>query len=251
MRSRITANLSSLALLAATWEILGRSFDTILVPPLSRVLEAWLRLLHGGDLVQNLIASLGTLAAGYLLALVLGVIVGALMGRFEKVEHALDLYVNALMASPTIAFIPALILWFGLGVESRVAVVFLFSFFVIAINTMTGVKYVDPDLLQMARSFGARETTLFFKVALPAALPMVMAGLRLGMGRAVKGMITGEMLLALSGMGAMVMQYGSAFATDALYAVILTILALAMVSMQAVQLLDRYLTRWKVEVAIE
>jgi NitT/TauT family transport system permease protein len=251
VRSRVATSLASLLALAATWEVLGRSLDTILIPPLSQVLAAWLRLLEKGDLLQNLIASLGTLVAGYLLAVVFGVIVGALMGRFEKVEHALDLYVNALMASPTIAFIPALILWFGLGVESRIAVVFLFSFFVIAINTMTGIKYVDPDLLQMARSFGAREGTLFFKVALPAALPTVMAGLRLGMGRAVKGMITGEMLLALTGMGAMVMQYGSAFATDALYAVILTILVLAMLAMQAVQLLDRRLTRWKVEVAIE
>ena len=155
----------------------------------------------------------------------LGVIVGLLMGRFREVEHFLDLYINALMSAPMTAFVPVLILWFGLGVESRIAVVFLFAFFVIVINTMTGVKQVDRTFLEMARSFGAKETEIFFKIILPAAMPAIMAGVRLGMGRAVKGMVTAEMLLTLTGIGAMIMQYGSAFATDALFAVILTILS--------------------------
>jgi ABC-type nitrate/sulfonate/bicarbonate transport system permease component len=103
----------------------------------------------------------------------------------------------------------------------------------------------------MARSFGAREREIFFKIILPAAMPAIMAGVRLGMGRAVKGMVTAEMLLTLTGIGAMVMQYGSAFATDSLFAVILTILLLAMITMQAVQWVDRRLTGWKAEIAIE
>jgi len=103
----------------------------------------------------------------------------------------------------------------------------------------------------MARSFGAREIDVFFKIILPAAMPAIMAGVRLGMGRAVKGMVTAEMLLTLTGIGALVMQYGSAFATDALFAVILTILIIAMITMKLVQLVDRRLTGWKAEIAIE
>jgi NitT/TauT family transport system permease protein len=173
------------------------------------------------------------------------------MGRFRAVEHFLDLYVNALMSAPMTAFVPVLILWFGLGVESRIAVVFLFAVFVIIINTMTGVKQVDTILVEMARSFGAREREVFFKIMLPAALPAIMAGLRLGVGRAVKGMVTAEMLLTLTGIGAMIMQYGSAFATDSLFAVVITILLVALAAMKAVQWLDRRLTGWKAEIAIE
>jgi len=248
---RLTANLASILTFAIIWEVLGNSLQTILIPPLSQVGSAWLRLVKTGGLLENLLVSLGTLAVGFLLAVLLGVAMGVLMGRFREVEHLLDLYVNALMASPTIAFIPVLILWFGLGVQSRIAVVFLFSFFVIAVNTQTGVKHADLALVEMARSFGAKEWQLFYKVELPAALPMIMAGLRLGIGRAVKGMVTGEMLLALTGMGAMIMQYGSAFATDALFAVILTVLGVALIAMKLVQALDRRLTSWKVEIAVE
>jgi NitT/TauT family transport system permease protein len=237
--------------LAALWELAGRMMDTTLIPPLSKIASAWLRLLMNGKLIENLAMSLWTLVSGFLLAVVLGVIIGVLMGRFRQVEHFLDLYINALMSAPMTAFVPLLIMWFGLGVESRIAVVFLFAFFVIVINTMTGVKQVDRIFVEMARSFGAKELEVFFKVVLPAAMPAIMAGVSIGMGRAVKGMVTAEMLLTLTGIGGMIMQYGSAFATDALFAVILTILIVAMIAMKLVKIVDRRLTGWKAEIAIE
>lgn len=251
MNSRLGPNVLSILSLAVLWEVAGRIMNSTLIPPLSRIIAAWWKLLASGKLAANLTMSLGTLAAGFFLAVFIGIIIGLLMGRFRAVEHFLDLYVNALMSAPTTAFVPVLIMWFGLGVESRIAVVFLFAVFVIIINTMTGVKQVDSVLVEMARSFGAREREIFFKIILPAAMPAIMAGVRLGMGRAVKGMVTGEMLLTLTGIGAMIMQYGSAFATDSLFAVILTILILAMITMRAVQWLDRRLTGWKAEIAIE
>jgi NitT/TauT family transport system permease protein len=251
LNSRLSTNIISIVILAILWEIAGRTLGSILIPPLSKICSAWLRLLMSGKLLSNLMMSLGTLIAGFFLAVIVGIIIGLLMGRFREVEHFLDLYINALMSAPMTAFIPVLILWFGLGVESRIAVVFLFAVFVIIINTMTGVKQVDRTFLEMARSFGAKETEVFFKIILPAAMPAIMAGVRLGMGRAVKGMVTAEMLLTLTGIGAMIMQYGSAFATDSLFAVILTILLLAMITMQAVQWVDRRLTGWKAEIAIE
>jgi NitT/TauT family transport system permease protein len=251
MNRRLAFNLLSISSLAIVWEILGRTLQTILIPPVSQIGGAWLHLITNGGLLENLALSLGTLVVGFLLALILGVAIGVLMGTFEQVEHCLDLYINGLMASPTIAFIPVLILWFGLGVQSRIAVVFLFSFFVIAVNTMTGIKYVDSTLVEMSRSFGAKGWELCYKVQLPAALPMIMAGVKLGMGRAVKGMVTGEVILALSGTGAMIMQYGSAFATDALFAIIFTILLVALIAMKIVEAIDRHFTGWKTEIAVE
>lgn len=244
-------NVLSIATLAVLWEVAGRLMDTTLIPPLSNIASAWLRLLMNGKLLENLVMSLWTLAAGFFLAVILGVIIGVLMGRFRPVEHFLDLYINALMSAPMTAFVPLLIMWFGLGVESRIAVVFLFAFFVIVINTMTGVKQVDRIFVEMARSFGAKELEVFFKVVLPAAMPAIMAGVSIGMGRAVKGIVTAEMLLTLTGIGGMIMQYGSAFATDALFAVILTILMVAMIAMKLVKIVDRRLTGWKAEIAIE
>ncbi|HJU61137.1 MAG TPA: ABC transporter permease [Candidatus Binatia bacterium] len=251
MKHRLGVNILSIITLALLWEIAGRMMDSTLIPPLSKIASAWLRLLMNGKLLENLAMSLWTLAAGFLLAVTLGVIIGVLMGRFSQVEHFLDLYINALMSAPMTAFVPLLIMWFGLGVQSRIAVVFLFAFFVIVINTMTGVKQVDRIFVEMARSFGAKELEVFFKVVLPAAMPAIMAGISIGMGRAVKGMVTAEMLLTLTGVGGMIMQYGSAFATDALFAVILTILMVAMIAMQLVKILDRRLTGWKAEIAIE
>jgi NitT/TauT family transport system permease protein len=251
LKHRLGVNILSIVTFALLWEVVGRMMDTTLIPPLSKIASAWLRLLMNGKLLENLAMSLWTLAAGFLLAVTLGLIVGVLMGRFRQVEHFLDLYINALMSAPMTAFVPLLIMWFGLGVQSRIAVVFLFAFFVIVINTMTGVKQVDRIFVEMARSFGAKELEVFVKVVLPAAMPAIMAGISIGMGRAVKGMVTAEMLLTLTGVGGMIMQYGSAFATDALFAVILTILMVAMIAMQLVKIVDRHLTGWKAEIAIE
>ena len=251
MNSRFSTNVLSVFSLAVLWETAGRAMDSTLIPPLTQIGAAWWKLLSSGKLLANLGMSLTTLAIGFCLAAFIGVVLGVLMGRFRAIEHFFDLYVNALMSAPTTAFVPVLILWFGLGMESRIAVVFLFAIFVIVINTMTGVKQVDTVLVEMARSFGAREREIFFKIVLPAALPAIMAGLRLGMGRAVKGMVTAEMLLTLTGIGAMIMQYGSSFATDSLFAVILTILLVALLSMKAVHWIDRRLTGWKAEIAIE
>ena len=143
MNSRFGTNVISILSLAVLWEVTGRIMDSTLIPPLSRIGAAWWKLLASGKLAANLTLSLTTLAAGFFLAVAIGIIIGLLMGRFRAVEHFLDLYVNVLMSAPTTAFVPVLIMWFGLGVESRIAVVFLFAVFVIIINTMTGVKQVD------------------------------------------------------------------------------------------------------------
>jgi len=237
--------LLSLCTLIATWEIAGRTGNARLLPPVSKVMSAWLDLLLTGQLFQALGVSLQALTLGFILSVLFGVPLGLLMGRYRRLEAFLDIYMTALLTVPMISFIPFLVIAFGLGLQSRIWIVFLFAFVIIAINTTAGVRNVDPTLTEMAKSFGAKESELFVKIILPAALPMIMAGIRLGMGRAVLGMVTSEMILAVVGFGAMLMTFGASFNSPALFATLLTIVLLAVALLALIQYLDRRLTPWR------
>ena len=240
-----TLRLLSLITLTAAWEIAGRTGNARLLPSVSKVMSAWLDLLLTGQLFQALGVSLQALTLGFILSVLFGVPLGLLMGRYRRLEAFLDIYMTALLTVPMISFIPFLVIAFGLGLHSRVWIVFLFAFVIIAINTTAGVRNVDPTLTEMAKSFGAKESELFMKIILPAALPMIMAGIRLGMGRAVLGMVTSEMILAVVGFGAMLMTFGASFNSPALFATLLTIVLLAVTLLALIQYLDRRLTPWR------
>jgi ABC-type nitrate/sulfonate/bicarbonate transport system permease component len=245
---RRTLRAISLITLGLLWEILGRTQNAHLLPPLSKIFSAWIELLISGQLIHALLVSLQALVLGFLLSVGLGVPLGLIMGRYRKLESFLDIYMTALLAVPMISFIPFLVIAFGLGLQSRVWIVFLFAFVIITINTAAGVRNVDPTLTEMARSFGARESELFLKVILPAALPMIMAGIRLGMGRAILGMVTSEMILSAVGFGVMLMTFGASFNSPALFATILTIVLLAVGLLALIQYLDRRLMPWRMAV---
>lgn len=240
-----TLRILSLITVGLAWELAGRAGKANLLPPLSKVMSAWIELLSSGQLFQALGVSLQALTIGFLLSVLFGIPLGLLMGRYRRLESFLDIYMTALLAVPMISFIPFLVIAFGLGLHSRVWIVFLFAFVIIAINTTAGVRNVDANLTEMARSFGAREGEVFVKVILPAALPMIMAGIRLGMGRAVLGMVTSEMILAVVGFGAMLMTFGASFNTPALFATLLTIVLLAVALLAFVQYLDRRFSPWR------
>lgn len=237
--------LLSLITLTAAWEIAGRTGNARLLPPASKVMSVWFDLLLTGQLFHALSVSLQALTLGFLLSVLFGVPLGLLMGRYRRLESFLDIYMTALLTVPMISFIPFLVIAFGLGLQSRIWIVFLFAFVIIAINTTAGVRNVDPTLTEMAKSFGAKESELFMKIILPAALPMIMAGIRLGMGRAVLGMVTSEMILAVVGFGAMLMTFGASFNSPALFATLLTIVLLAVALLALIQYLDRRLTPWR------
>ncbi len=240
-----TLRLLSLLTLGGLWEIAGRTGNARLLPPLSKVLTAWFDLIVSGQIFQALSISLQALAIGFTLSVLFGVPLGLLMGRYRRLAAFLDFYMTVLLTVPMISFIPFLVIAFGLGLHSRVWIVFLFAFVIITINTTAGVRNVDPTLTEMAKSFGARENELFVKIILPAALPMIMAGIRLGMGRAVLGMVTSEMILAVVGFGAMLMTFSASFNSAALFATILTIVLLAMALLALIQYLDRRWTPWR------
>jgi NitT/TauT family transport system permease protein len=231
--------------LVIAWEIVGRLDVSMFVPPLSRVAAKWWQLAVDGTLARAASSSLLSLVKGFVPAAMLGVLVGLAMGRFTVVRHLLDGWVNALMSAPLSALVPVLIALFGVRDTVVAASVFMFSFFVIVVNTLTGVRGTDRSLVDMARAFGAGELALFGRIYLPAALPTVMLGLRLGIVQAVKGMVVGEMLISLVGLGERLIYYGNTFLITELYAVILSVLALAVLAAQLAQAADRALVRWK------
>jgi NitT/TauT family transport system permease protein len=166
------------------------------------------------------------------------------MGRSRRVECALDAVLVGMLASPKLLFIPVLYAFFGVSRNAQIAVIFLSGVFVIAANTMSAIQTVDRTLVEMARAFGASRRQLFWKVLLPGSLPLTMAGLRLGMGRSITGMITGEMFITMFGLGAELRRYGSRFDAAAVFAILLVVVAVALVCIQGVRAAERRLMRW-------
>lgn len=238
-------DLAAIAGLLVVWEAVGRLDVSLFVPPVSRVVAAWWGLLADGTLPAAAASSLRSLVKGFVPAAVLGVAVGLAMGRFAVVRHLLDGWVNALMSAPLSALVPVLIALFGIRDTVVAATVFMFAFFVIVVNTMTGVRGTERSLVEMARVFGAGEAALFRRVYLPSALPATMLGLRLGAVQAVKGMVVGEMLISLVGLGERIIYYGNTFLVTELYAVILSVLIVALLIAQLAQALDRALVPWR------
>ncbi len=228
----------------ALWELLARLLNFPFFPPFSTVSRAWWSIFQTGVLFSELLSSIKSLAIGYGAAAAAGLTLGGLMGRFRKVEYFFDPLIDINISTPTLVYIPVLFAIFGVSDLTRYAIVFLYAVFIIAANTATGIRSADPALLEMARSFGATESRLFSKITLPLATPLIMAGLRLGMTRAVKGMINGELFIALVGLGARLRYYGGAFQIDRVLALLLTIIFVASVMTAAVQIIDRRLTSW-------
>jgi ABC-type nitrate/sulfonate/bicarbonate transport system permease component len=226
------------------WEVLGRLFDALWLPPFSAVFGALWSLTAQGLIVANLLASLKSLGIGFGLSLVTGLPIGGLMGRYRKVEWALDIHVSWLLISPSIVFAPIFFTIFGLSDATRIAVVVLYAWPIIVYNTFTAFRHVSPELIEMARCFGAGEAKIFFRIMAPASLPLTMAGLRLGMGRAVKGMINGELFVALVGLGALAEKFANGFDTTNVLAIVLVVMVVAVFMAEVVQWLDRRLTYW-------
>ena len=226
------------------WEALGWALAMPWLPPFSKVVEALNQFVQSGVILGNVGTSLRGLAIGFGVSLVAGIFIGALMGRYRRVEKALDVYVNALLISPAMIFAPIFFAIFGLSDAVRIAVIIMYSVFVIIVNTATAIRTVDPALVEMASSFGANERQIFLRILLPASLPLVFAGIRLGIGRAVKGMINGEMLIAMVGLGALAQRYGSQFEASKVFAIALVVLIIALASNWVVQIVENRLTRW-------
>ncbi|MDR7419768.1 MAG: ABC transporter permease subunit [Armatimonadota bacterium] len=226
------------------WEAVGRLGLFVFIPPLSQVTAAAISLAGGGQLWVEGLRTIGSVLVGFGLAAAAGTVLGVLMARHRLVEAAFGHYVDALQNIPAAATVPVLVLLLGLGRTSIATVTFVFAFPAITINVYAGVKHVDPRLVQMARSFGAGEWALVRRVILPAALPLALAGMRLGVGRAVNGAVLGEMMISSIGLGGLLMYYGGSFKVRELYALTLLVVGIAGTLMAIVQVAEKRAGRW-------
>lgn len=248
IRSVNALALTGLSLLTGLllWEFAARDVSRVVFAPPSAVLTRLAADLVTGVLPVALLSSLGTLAAGFLLAVVLALPLGFAIGRNAKVAATADPVLNAIYAVPPVAMVPFLIIWFGLFFEARVALIFLMSFFEILVTVAAGARNVDPVLLAVGRSFGAGRARLVTRVMLPASLPFVFAALRVGLVRAINAMITAELFLAAVNLGALMKQSAQRFDTTGLLAVIVLLCLVGLAAQSALKALEARLLPWHV-----
>jgi NitT/TauT family transport system permease protein len=254
-RSRLDRHSGSLLRLLAVllglalWQLYAASTPDYLFPGLETVFVAFREQLAAG-LLPALGRSLLALFTGYLLAAVVGVPLGLAMGLDERLEVMLDPYINAMYVAPVAALVPILVLLGGPSFEVRAFVVFLFAVFEITIDTFEGVAQTPEGLLEVAESFGAGPSFTVRHVVLPHDLPYITAGLRLGMGRAIQGMVVSEVLVQFVNLGAIVREWADAFRLEGVLSVVLLLMVLSIALTRLIQLVQARLLAWSPEVAL-
>jgi NitT/TauT family transport system permease protein len=241
----------SLFLFAAIWELVAHSVHSLLMPSFTETVGALAYLITTPALWQALWVSNQAMVLGFTLAAFTGIATGLLTGRWRTAEDLIDPYLNILLVTPMSALIPIMIMVTGLGIVTRVLIVFSFAFVVIAVNTRAGMRTLDPGWIDMARSFGANEWQLWRSVLLPGSLPAVLSGLRLGMARSITGMIFVELLLLALGIGRLILDFQGSFDSANLYATVFVVVVEAVLMMQALKWIERRAGPWIEQVVVE
>jgi ABC-type nitrate/sulfonate/bicarbonate transport system permease component len=236
--------LGSFAALAIVWELLARNVNNLLMPTFTATLAALVRLLMTRRLWEALWLSNQAMVLGFTLAALFGISIGLLMGRYRRAEKIINPYLSILLVTPMSAVIPILVMALGLGLVSRVIVVFSFAFVTITVNTRAGVRMIEPGWLEMARAFGSTERQLWLKILLRGSLPAILTGLRLGLNRAISGMIAMELLLIAVGIGRLILDFQGYFEAANLYATVVVIIIEAVILTQLCQQFERRITPW-------
>lgn len=226
------------------WEGIGRIMGRIFFAPLSMTLETWFGLIVSGKLPMALAGSVQHMLIGYIVGVGLAIPLGLLMGQSKIIRWAVNPYIDMLYATPTIAYLPLVIVWFGLGFNARVFFVFIFCFFEVLINTYQGVSELDDKYFQVGKSFGLSWWGFQRKIFFPSTLPFIFAGFRLGIGRAVRGMISAEIFLAVVYLGALLTSEGSTLDTSQQLAIIGTVALMGVVGQSLVKQIEKRAVPW-------
>lgn len=244
-RRMLLIKTASVVATLAIWEWYGRDVNPIFMSYPTAIARALPAMIRSGELGNALLASLQPFLVGWGLSIVLGVVVGLLMGRYRVVDALLDAQLTALYSAPTVALIPIFTLWLGLGFAAKVVIIFLSGFFPIAINSHAGAKAVTQDFVDIGRVERAREDQIFTKIIVPAALPYIMTGIRLSVGRAVIGMVVAEMFTAISGLGGSIVNYSSTYQMDRLFVTVIILAAIGVILTNAMKSLEQRLLPWR------
>jgi NitT/TauT family transport system permease protein len=233
------------------WELVGNTFQ--LINPMfmsapSLVWKAAVQLFSSGEIYNDLYVSGIELLWGYVLSAVVAVPFGISIGWYKKMSYIFDPFVNAMNATPRVALLPLVIIWLGIGILSKVGIIFLGAVFPILINTRDGVKTTPINLLTAARSFGASEWMIFKTVVLPSTIPFILTGLRLGLGRAIVGVMVGELYAATAGIGFMITVAGATFQTDKVFVGVLVFALAGMLGMELLTRIEARFNKWRPKV---
>jgi NitT/TauT family transport system permease protein len=231
--------MASLIVWAVIWEIVGRLDIIFLIPPITDIVTAGIRLVQTQSWQQGSLITLRSFLYGMGWAVVIGVPLGILMGRFKAVDNLMGLWVNMFVSAPLSALVPVLMILFGLGETTVVVTVFLFAVWIIVLDARAGVMQVPPSLLEMGRSYGASGWVLFTKIILLSALPEILAGLRIGVIRGVKGVVIGQILVSIIGYGELFEQFSRSFEMESFWALTFILFAVAMLLSALVETFEK------------
>ncbi len=240
-----TAVAVTIAIWQALWSA-GKISPLFLSGP-SAIAKQFVYGLQHGTLLSDMAYSGTNFAVGFALALVAGVVMGVIIGWYRRVRLIFDPFLNALYATPRIAMVPMIIIWFGIGIWSKIFIVFISAFFPILVNTVGGVRNIDRDLLRAARAYCASDWQIFTTLALPGAVPFILTGVRQGVALGLIGVVVGEMFGGSQGIGFMVAYGGQTFATDTLFVGVLIVAFSGILLTWVAERLERRFSRWRPE----
>ncbi len=238
--------LLSLVIVGLVWEIAGRSGQwPLILAPISDIWIKFLQLAAAGELQRHVLVSLNEFFVGFAIAAVLGILLGIAIASSEAVKDFVDPWVSAVYATPTVALAPLFIFMFGIDAPSKMAVVFLLAIFPIVINTSTGMRSTDQVYIEAARSFSASRSQIFTKVLIPSSLPFIVAGLRLGIGRGLVGVVVGEFIGARAGLGYLIFRSSQAFQIDAMWVGVFLLAGTGVLAVIVLQKVERRMAPWR------
>jgi NitT/TauT family transport system permease protein len=233
------------ALILVVWELVGPTINPIFFTYPSRIAIAFYEMTMSGELIYYGLQSLEVLLYGLACAIAVGIPLGVLMARSRRLDWALDLPINAFYATPLVALVPILVLWFGIYLQAKIIVVFLFAVFPIIINTYQGVRECDRNMLEVARSFRSTELAVWQDVLLPFALPYPPAGIRLATGRGLFVMVIAEFYTTITGLGFMITKYASIFEMDKTFVPVIVLMVLGVLLTSGLKRLEKWIAPWR------
>jgi NitT/TauT family transport system permease protein len=244
MTINVVIRLISLIAVLTMWQIFGAKIDQTLFTTPIAIARAAADMIASGELWDYLAPSLIVLLIGLSMAVIVGILIGVLLARYWILDLALGVYITFLYSIPSVALVPLIVLWAGFDISAKVIILFLFAFFPMTINTYQGVKNVDHKLLEVGRSFRCSERQLWTNIILPGALPFIITGLRLAIGRGLIGMVLADLYTAISGIGYLIVRTASTYEVDKMFVPIVTLGLLGVSLTAGVRFLETRVAPW-------
>jgi ABC-type nitrate/sulfonate/bicarbonate transport system permease component len=237
--TRNSLRLISVVLMLVIWQIISYFVKPLFLPSPISVAKSFASLTAHGGLLSATWESLEVFLMGFVIAAVIGVALGIVFGLTPKIRDLSDVALTIFWATPTVALLPLLVIWFGLTTKTQVFIVFLSTFFPVVMETTVAVEHVDPALVRVARAFGATQRERISHIILPYSIPYIVSGLRIAVGRAVIGVVVAELFTSATGLGAKMTYYSNFFQTANYFAALVMFVIFSLVLTELISLLER------------